>query len=139
MNRGLSIEVIWFDEHEFGVRCACANRRFSGITELHLADDDLLRLVETLRGFPRSGTDKRQVRLGTTMPNDGCVSVSFYCTDSAGHAVAEVKLRAEAWGVEPESVTLRIPIEAAGIDSFLAQLVAIPIAAGARYLLPMAT
>ena len=48
----------------------------------------------------------------------------FFCKDSVGHAVVEVKLRSDACkGMgEVESVALRVPIQAAAIDSFVADI-----------------
>jgi hypothetical protein len=66
--------------------------------------------------------------------------MKFFCGDSAGHAIVEVKLRGdgcEGLG-EAESVALRIAIEPAGVDAFVAELAAMPIAFGARASLPMA-
>ena len=47
----------------------------------------------------------------------------FFCRDSAGHVAVDVRLRRDgnAWG-DVESVALRIPVEAAAIDSFVEQL-----------------
>lgn len=66
--------------------------------------------------------------------------MNFYCLDSSGHVVVEVELRGhgcKALG-EPESVALRIPIEAAGIDSFILQLTGLEQGIGASAALPMA-
>ena len=48
----------------------------------------------------------------------------FCCVDAAGHAVVELKLRGDACiGLgEMQSVALRIPIQAAGVDDFIKQL-----------------
>ena len=48
----------------------------------------------------------------------------FCCPDSQGHAVVEVKLRGDACkGLgELESVALRIPVQAAALDSFVSQI-----------------
>jgi hypothetical protein len=48
----------------------------------------------------------------------------FFRSDSAGHAAVDVKLRGDACKAlgEIESVALRIPIEAASVDSFIRQL-----------------
>lgn len=48
----------------------------------------------------------------------------FYCRDSSGHSAVDAQLRGDGCGGlgEPESVALRIPIEAAAIDSFLMQV-----------------
>lgn len=68
------------------------------------------------------------------------VRMNFYCSDSRGHSVAEIKLRGDGCAAlgEVESVALRIPIEPAGLDSFLAQIVAGGVEIGSRAFLPMA-
>jgi hypothetical protein len=104
--------------------------------------DDLTDFVEALRGFPSDGTDTRLCELGTFNPAhaDGGVRMNFYCRDSAGHAIVEVKLRSDGCRAlgEVESVALRIAIEPAGVDAFLAELAAMSIAFGERASLPMA-
>jgi len=66
--------------------------------------------------------------------------MTFYCSDSRGHSIAEIHLRGEGCKAlgEVESVALRIPIEPAGLDSFLAQLAVAGIQLGAKAFLPMA-
>jgi hypothetical protein len=83
-------------------------------------------MVETLKGFPTTPSDVRDLELGTCNPKhaDGGVRLRCFCKDSVGHAVIEVKLRGDASkGLgEPESVALLFPVEAAAIDSFLTQV-----------------
>ena len=64
----------------------------------------------------------------------------FFCADGAGHAVVEVKLRGDACRVlgEMESVALRIPIQAAGVDEFIKQLRGVGKTLGASANLPQA-
>ena len=52
------------------------------------------------------------------------VHLRFYCLDSVGHAAVEVKLRSDDREAsrKAESVELHIPIEAAAVDSFVAQV-----------------
>lgn len=103
----------------------------------------LSQLADVLRGFPFTGTDSREVELGTFNSShaDGGVKMRFRCSDALGHAVVEIKLRgdgSEALG-ELESVALRIPIEPAAVDSFVQQLMAMDSTIGASASLPMAT
>lgn len=123
IENGINIEVIWADQDFIEVALSCSNGYFSGGAELYLGCDDLSALVSTLRGFPSSKSDARQVELGTYDPvyASGGVRLNFYCRDSAGHAAVDVKLRGKwckGFG-DMESVALRIPIEAAGMDAFL--------------------
>jgi hypothetical protein len=143
VGNGINFEVIWFDQDVIEVVASCSNGYFSGRAEIYLSHDDLSHLADSLRGFPSKISDSRKVELGTFNPNhaDGGLKMKFYCTDSSGHAVAEIKLRGdgcEALG-EPESVALRVPIEPAGVDSFVRQLMTIDCTIGAGACLPMAT
>jgi hypothetical protein len=105
--------------------------------------DELSDLANALYGFPSSGSDSRSVELGTFDPKyaDGGVRMNFYCSDSRGHSIAEIKLRGDGCKAlgEVESVALRIPIEPAGLDSFLAQIVVAGTEIGSKAFLPMAT
>ena len=142
MENGIHLEVIWFDQDVIEIVLSCSNGRFSGQAEIYLSHDDLLELASGLRGFPQSVSDSRDFELGTFNPShaDGGVRVKFSCPDSTGRAVIEMRLRGDACqGLgELESVALRIPIEPAGIDSFVEQLAAVNSTIGASAMLPMA-
>jgi hypothetical protein len=140
---GLDFEVIWSDQQLIEVVFSCSNGHFSGRAEIYLSHRAFEELAEVLRGFPSTGTDSREVQLGTfdSSHADGGVKMKFGCSDAVGHAVVEVKLRgdgSEALG-ELESVALRIPIEPAAVDSFVQQLIAMDSTIGARASLPMVT
>ena len=126
MNSGIEIELIWLDEHALEFVFSCSNGRFSGQAEVYLSDDKLLKVAEAMSEFPSHTKDSRNLELGTFNPDhaDGGIRMHFCCTDSVGHAVVEVKLRGDACkGLgDLESVALRIPVQAAAIDSFVSQL-----------------
>jgi hypothetical protein len=92
--------------------------------------------------FPSSVSDIRSVELGTFNPNhaDGGLKMRFYCTDSSGHAVTDIKLRGDGCKAlgEVESVALRMRIEPVAIASFLLQLKAMNATVGANAFLAMA-
>ena len=126
MEPAIEFEVVWQDQDviECGVRCS--NGSFCGWAKVYLSHDDLPRMADDLNGFPRQTKDTRYFEIGAFNPQHayGGIRMRFYCLDSVGHVGVEVKLRGhgcEALG-EPESVALRIPIEAAAIDSFVKQL-----------------
>jgi hypothetical protein len=125
---GIQFEVVWFDQDVLECQLRCSNGRFSGVAEIYLSHDDLPKMAAALNGFPASAADSRNLELGTFAPNhaDGGVRMNFYCKDSVGHAAVDVKLRGDACSAlgEVESVSLRIPLEAAAIDSFVAQIMA---------------
>ncbi len=129
MKSGIEFQVIWSDQDVCQFQVSCSNGRFSGWASIYVTHDDLTSLAEALRGFPSHPADTRKFELGTFDPTyaDGGIRMHFYCRDSAGHAAVDIQLRGDACIAmgEPESVSLRIPVEAAGIDSFLAQAVAL--------------
>jgi hypothetical protein len=145
LENGISLEVIWFDFDQklIEIVFACSNGRFSGTCEVYLSRNELSELADTLKGFPLGGDDTRSAELGTFDPKyaDGGVKMNFYCSDSRGHSIAEIKLRGDGCKAlgEVESVALRIPIEPGGLDSFLAQIVAAGNEIGSKAFLPMAT
>ncbi len=123
---GIQFEVVWFDQDVLECQLRCSNGYFSGVAEVYLRHDDLPNMAAALKGFPTHATDYRNIELGTFDPKcaGGGVRMYFYCTDSVGHAAVDVKLRGDACIAlgEIESVALRIPIEAASVDYFIAQV-----------------
>jgi hypothetical protein len=101
------------------------------------------RFANALHGFPNRPDDFRDFELGTFNPDhpDGGARMHFFCEDAAGPAVVEVKLRGSACkGLgEMESVALRIPIQAAGVDDFIGQLRGLGKTIGASAYLRQAT
>jgi hypothetical protein len=140
--RGIEFEVVWFDQEVIEYRVVCSNGSFCGATKMYLAPGDLSKAADTLSGFPSSLKDSRNVRLGASDSNfaGGGIDMAFRCVDSAGHAVALVRLRADgSKGVgEPQSVCLYIPIEAGSIDSFVAKAQTVANQKGAKAFLHMA-
>ena len=126
MENGIGLEVIWFDEVEdfLEVVFICSNGYFSGRAEMYVTRDSLSKLADALRGFPSRPDDSRDFELGTFNPDhaDGGARMHFFSEDSAGHAVVEVELRGGARRGLGESVALRIPIQANGVDDFVKQL-----------------
>ena len=128
MESGINLRVIWFDEVEdlLEVTFSCSNGYFAGQAEIYVTRANLSELAETLGGFPFRPDDSRDFELGTFNPehSGGGARMHFFCEDASGHAVVEVKLRGDACrGLgEVQSVALRIPIQAAGVDYFIKQL-----------------
>jgi hypothetical protein len=140
---GIELEVIWFDEVEdlLEVVFRCSNGYFSGQAEIYVNCDVLSKLAKALTGFPSRPDDSRDFELGTFNPDhaDGGARIHFFCEDAAGHAVVEVELRGGARRGLGESVALRIPIQANGVDDFVKQLRGVGKTIGASASLPQAT
>jgi hypothetical protein len=122
---GIEFKVVWSDQAVSRIRVRCSNGGFSGDATIYVGHNDLSEMAEALSGFPSQATDTRNFELGTFAPNTagGGIRLHFHCRDSVGHAAVDVKLRGDACMAlgEVESVALRIPVEAAAIDSFLMQ------------------
>jgi len=142
VENGISLRVIWFDEVEDLLELVfdCSNGFFSGRAEIYVSRDDLSAFADALTHFPSRPDDYRDFELGTFDPNhaDGGARMHFFCADASGHAVVEVKLRGDACRAlgEMQSVALRIPIQAAGVDEFIKQLRSIGKTVGASAHLP---
>ena len=127
---------MYWDQDLIECQFKCSNRHFSGQVRIYAGYDDLPRLAEALRGFPRSSTDSRTVELGTFRPDHGGggVRLHLFCLDSVGHVAIDIKLRGDrckAMG-EVESVAARVRVEAAAIDSFVSELKDIDLARGKK-------
>jgi len=123
---GVQISVIYTDEHLLELRVWASNGLFAGQTEVYADSAELTKVASVLRGFPANPSDTREYELGTfdAAYGGGGARFRFCCTDSSGHALAEVRLRTDArLGVGASDVaTIHIPIEGAAIDSFVEQL-----------------
>jgi hypothetical protein len=104
--------------------------------------DALLKMADALSGFPSRIGDTRDFEFGTFNPDHagGGVNMHFYCVDSVGHTAVDVKLRGDACMAmgEVESVALRIPLEAAAVDSFISPVRKMELAVGSKAYLQMA-
>jgi len=119
--RGIEFEVVWSDEDLIEYYVRCANGDFCGATKMYSGHNDLKSAADVLKGFPQHLQDARIIELGAFESNaaGGGIHLQFYCVDSVGHAVTLVKLRNDGCKTigEPESVCLRIPVQAGAIDS----------------------
>jgi hypothetical protein len=126
MRPGIEFKIVWFDQDAIELRVSSSNGTFSGQTNLYLGRGRLSEIADRLKGFPSCPTDSSDFELGTFNPNHagGGAQMHFYCLDMAGHAAVDVKLRLDASKTMGEVgfVALRIPVEAAAIDSFAVQV-----------------
>ncbi|HEX6813795.1 MAG TPA: hypothetical protein VF384_19395 [Planctomycetota bacterium] len=135
----MSLAVIWLDEHVVEIQVRAANGRFAGVADCYAGHEFFARAAESLRGFPTSARDHREIDVGTFDPGyaGGGARIVLRCIDSAGHAVADVTLQADSAAVQGhrESVSLTFPIEAAGVDELVAVLGRIDLVVGAAAVL----
>jgi hypothetical protein len=139
---GIEFEVIWFDQEAIEYRVTCSNGLFCGTTDLYSSHESLANAANLIRGFPASIRDSRNVTFGTFEPTfaGGGVSMTFQCTDSAGHKEVLVKLRDDGRKQtgKPQSVDLILPIEPSAIDFFVARASSIGNTLGSKANLNMA-
>lgn len=142
MSNGIRLQVTWFDDDVLKVSVTCCNGRFSG-TAVCFSDRRAFKdMALAIRGFPASRADRREFTLGTFDPGfaGGGVRIRLGCVDASAHPVADVELRADPLDSGgAESAVLRIPVEAAGVDEFVAELQGAQIAIGASAHLRQAT
>lgn len=123
---GVRISVIYTDEDCIKLRVMASNGVFAGQSDMYASSEALREFAGVLRGFPASSNDTRSFELSSVDAAyaDGGAGFRFYCLDSVGHAAAEVSLRSapEIKSGVSEAVVLHIPVEAAAVDSFTAQL-----------------
>ena len=139
VNRGLSLEILWFDDDIVEYRVRGCNGNFAGATNLYAVHDGLARVADTFRGFPVSVDDQREIELGTFDPEraGGGARFRLRCIDNLGHANLSLRLRTDA--DEPDTAEFSVRVDAAGIDSVIDALGKMAVAVGAVAFLPEAT
>jgi hypothetical protein len=122
----LDIEVVWHDPNLIEVCVKALNGSYSGQTNVYVGIGGLAKAADQLRGFPTSPRDERRLCWGSLERSDrlGQADLLFRCRDGAGHAVLVADLVSSDMGkAEPgQSVSLKLPIEAAAVDRFIAAL-----------------
>ena len=138
---GLYIEIIYFDVDLVEVFVACSNTKFSGGATMYFGHDRLQEFADALRGFPTQTSDSVNFELGNFVPNHVGGGMRFYlsCVSISGHMTARVQLQGKS--CEPDgqfdSVSLQLPVEAHGIDSFVRELTGMKLKLGTTAFLPM--
>lgn len=134
---GIAIIYEWSDEDVIEITVYASNGAFCGTASLYVGHGRLSAMATQLAGFPRDVNDERSITLGTFDPKcaGGGVSMSFKCTDRAGHARAEIVMRSED---DEQSVTLMVPVVPFAVDEFVKGLSAIEAGRG-RAVMPTGT
>jgi len=123
---GIEISVIYNDVHLVELRVRASNGIFSGQADAYGNHGELAELANTLMGFPGSTTDVRIFEIGTFDDKyaGGGASFRFFASIPVGHAMVEVKLKADTlprYKLQ-DTVAFHIPVEAAAIDAFVDDL-----------------
>ena len=123
--RGVSIEIVWSDDHVVEVAVSARGDHFAGTVRIYAGHGELEEIAGQLAGFPTSPNDTRGFTLGAFGDEwaGGAASFRFHCVDGVGHPFAEVRLESgERRGGVCETVNLALPVEPAAIDEFVSQL-----------------
>ena len=130
MDPGLEIKYLWHDIDVREVSIAASNGRFGGRAQAYIGHDDLRDAAITLEGFPATPRDSRELEIGNMDPQfaGGGALLRFFCTNSSGHAVVELRIVDAAqpgtnlWTRPPQSAHFFAQVEAAAIDDFVREL-----------------
>lgn len=125
MDTGFRFAVLWSDADVIKGRASAWNGQFGGTADVYVGTGGLAEAALNLDGFPRSLSDRRQLQLGEFGPATagGAATMHFYCKDSAGHALVEVRMESDQTQEIPaQTVFLVAAVEPAAIDSFVADL-----------------
>ena len=101
------------------------NGRFGGQTNVYVEKDELRDIATTLRKFPRTPSDTRELTLGSfgRQIAGGAVGMNFSCRDLAGHVEACVRIEGDHIKISPpEAVSMVVWVEPDAIDIFTAGL-----------------
>ncbi|HEY2857656.1 MAG TPA: hypothetical protein VGJ21_04520 [Terracidiphilus sp.] len=130
MEPGLRIRFWWHDTDVVEVNISASNGAFSGSAMAYIDQDDPQKAATILEGFPKTTSDTREIGFGTVDPLSagGGVVMRFFCTDSAGHAAVELRLRDEEspvsnrWTRPGQTAHFFADVEASAIDDFVREL-----------------
>jgi hypothetical protein len=130
MERGLRIEFVWHDTDLIQVSIRASNGEFCGTARAYINHDDLKNAASILAGFPNSPLDSREFNFGNMDPQfaGGGISIRWFCSDLRGHAVAEMRIAAEAkresntWSRPAQFAHFFADVEAAAVDDFVREL-----------------
>jgi hypothetical protein len=123
---GFRFEIVYKDVHLVEVRISAWNGSFGGAADVYVGLDQLRETAAKLQGFPSDPSDVREVTFGPFGPKSTPgrrVSVRFYCADRSGHAYVDSTIESDFDKTgKVQSAILSLPVEAAAVDSFVADL-----------------
>ena len=125
---GVLIEVVYEDPDLIEVAVKATNRGFGGASSFYTTETELRDIAASLKGFPTSSADKREIQLGEKVWESRAngIKLRFFCRDGLGHVGVEVKIVDD--DINPDvrqKATLFVATEAAAVDVFVAELMAL--------------
>jgi hypothetical protein len=131
---GMTLTVVWFDEDLVELRVRVANARFAATVDVYALLDCFAELAEAVRGFPRSSVDRREFELGNWQGTErSAFRATFGCLKT-GPASVRVAVRSDVG----ESAAFGFFVEAAAIDTFVADCLAARVERNTELVLPAA-
>jgi hypothetical protein len=125
MTKGFQFRVMSQAGDMLEMRVSAWNGVFGGATVLYVPREQLQETAARLEGFPSAPGDAREVILGGfgTEVAGGAVSMLLYCAERSGDPHVEAKIEAgEITAGTLQSATLSLPVDAAAVASFVADL-----------------
>jgi hypothetical protein len=130
---GLRFEILWLDEHIAEVCIEAGNGRFAGTAKWYEPHDWAARLAATVRGFPTSPADRRELRLGELDPAASQTGSHIVMQGSGGRGYVSVEITILC---EHERASFAFETDPASIDRWVRALDALPNEVGATVSLP---
>jgi hypothetical protein len=123
MRTGLTIAVVYSDEHLLTIEIVACNDKFMGTTRVYMGLDGLTELAREIAGFPSHVPDARRHDFGNREPQyaGGYCDLYFRTINDVGAAVVEVEIIDE----DGSSAKFSVPVEASAIDRFAQTLLAV--------------
>lgn len=117
----IKICSVWEDESLFEIRITATNGRFAGETCCYTLREEIRKLAQEIKGFPKSVTD--QVYFSTySTDHFSYFAIKFTCVDSSGHTSVRIKIAEIVTYSNASQVNniaeFDIAVEPAAIDDF---------------------
>jgi hypothetical protein len=125
MSIGLQVTYLYHDLDMVEVSIAADNGRFRATADVYVGRGELQQAADTLRGFPATSQDTREVTFGSFGPGTagGAVRLEFFCKDLAGHTAFRAIMEEDYPERESaQCATLLVDFEPAALDKFLREL-----------------
>jgi hypothetical protein len=128
MKTALQLQYLWHDTDVLEIGISASNGRFAASTSAYLSLDGLAEAATTVEGFPRNGSDMRELRFGASGEEfaGGYAFLRFSCVDGPCHAEVVIHIEDKNTGPRPghavQSAHFFAWIEAAAVDDFVADL-----------------
>jgi hypothetical protein len=137
--RGVTFEIVWFDNDVIQLRVQAASSSFVGTAEVYVSHDVFRTVADAMMAFPTNTTDVREFEIGTfdSRIAGGGTRFHLWCSDALGHSAMRCCIRADTPGDRhlDQTAEFVMPVEPNDIDRFVQQLAKVPIAVGATAML----